>query len=106
MSNKSIAISAALIWKRIRPLIAGEDRREMAQVLFIELKLNEVSGSYVTKLLLADAGELYNKPYKDSCDSCGEQAVWQGCDNEYDGNAHLACNNCVTELEEPVLIQP
>lgn len=107
MSNKSIAVSAALIWEGIRPLLTGENRREAAQVLFVELKLNNVSGSQtVAKLLWADAGELFNRPYKDACDSCGEQAVWQGFDNEYDGSSRLTCNNCVVEIEEPVLIQP
>lgn len=106
MKKKSITISAAIIWDKIRPLIAGENRREAAQVLFMELELDVVTGALPTaELLFADAGELCNKEYKDACDSCGAEAVWQGTNNEYVGDSHLACNHCVTELNEPVLIE-
>lgn len=93
---------AGAIWGSIRSLISWEYRHEAARAILTELPLDDdVPYLIKTKLLLADAGELDDEPYRDACDECGSQAVWQGTNNEYVGDSHLACNNCVTKLGEP-----
>lgn len=53
MNRNEVAVTASLIWQEIRPLITSEDRREAAQVLFIQFKLDGMQGTLpATKLLL------------------------------------------------------
>lgn len=99
--------AAGAIWGSLRSMILPESRREAARSIITELPLGDTDVPYCaeTRLLLADAGELNDAPQRDECDRCSDQAVWKGVDNEYDGNPHIACNSCVTHIEDPVVIE-